>query len=98
MVLRRTNTRSLGDVISEFLKDSGLDRKLKEREIVSQWDEIVGKLIANSTQSIYVKDGKLFIHIRSAVIKNELNLIKQGLIQEINSRAGYKMVEEIVIR
>jgi len=98
MVIRRTHTRTLGDVISDFLKESGLEPKLREREVLSQWDQIVGTLSAKSTQSIYVKERKLFIHIRSAVIKNELNLIKQGLLEEINRRAGYDMVDEIVIR
>jgi predicted nucleic acid-binding Zn ribbon protein len=98
MVIRRTQTRSLGEVISEFLKDSGLEKTLKEREILSQWDDIVGKYIAASTQSMYVKDRKLFIQIRSSVIKNELNQIRQGLVEEINRRAGFEMIDGIIIR
>ncbi len=98
MVIRRTSTRSLGDIIDEYLKDSGLHGRLKEREIVAQWDDIVGKLVARTTQSVYIRDRKMFVTIRSSVVKNELSLIRDGLTQEINRRAGYQMIDEIIIR
>ncbi len=98
MVIRRTTTRSLSDIIEEFLKDSGLQKRLKEREIVAQWDDIVGKLVARTTQSVYIRDRKLFVTIRSSVVKNELNLIRDGLMLEINRRAGYQIIDEIIIR
>lgn len=98
MVIRRTTTRSLSDIIEEFLKDSGLQKKLKEREIVAQWDDIVGKLVARTTQSVYIRDHKLFVTIRSSVVKNEISLIREGLMQEINRRAGYQIIDEIIIR
>ena len=98
MVIRRTTTRSLGDIIEEFLTDTGLQKRLKEREIVAQWDDIVGKLVSRTTQSVHIRDRKLFVTIRSSVVKNELNLIREGLMQEINRRAGYQSIDEIIIR
>lgn len=98
MVIRRTTTRSLSDIIEEFLKDTGLQKRLKEREIVAQWDDIVGKLVARTTQSVYIRDRKLFVTIRSSVVKNELNLIREGLMLEINRRAGYQIIDEIILR
>ena len=98
MVLRRTHTKPLSDLIDEFLHEAGLDKKLKEREIIASWDQIVGGMIAHTTQSISIREGVMFVHIRSAVIKNELQMIRQGLIDEINRRAGYAIIQDLVIR
>ena len=73
MVIRRTKTRSLKEVIKEFLHENKLDSKLKERELVNNWEDITGKMVARSTHSIYVKNRILFVEVRSSVIKNELS-------------------------
>lgn len=98
MVIRRTPARSLGDIIAEYLDQSGLSTRLKERELIRTWDEVVGKTIARTTQSIYIKDRKLFVTIRSSVVRNELLMIRDGLRDELNRRIGVNLVDEIVIR
>jgi len=98
MVIRRTPARSLGDIIAEYLDQSGLSTHLKERELIRTWDEVVGKTIARTTQSIYIKDRKLFVTIRSSVVRNELLMIREGLRDELNRRIGVNLVDEIVIR
>ena len=75
MVIRRTQSRPIKEIIEEVLKASGIDQKLKERELIRQWDEVVGITIARSTDSIYISDRKLIVKIRSSVIRNELTMI-----------------------
>jgi hypothetical protein len=58
----------------------------------------VGITIARSTESIYILDRKLFVKIRSSVIRNELGMIREGLKQELNRRSGEDLIEEIIIR
>jgi predicted nucleic acid-binding Zn ribbon protein len=98
MVLRRTDTRILKDIITEVLRENGLDQKLLERSVISQWDEMVGRNVARSTQSVYVRDRKLFVTVRSAIIRNELLMIRDGLVAEFNRRAGTPLIDEIVFR
>jgi predicted nucleic acid-binding Zn ribbon protein len=98
MVIRRTHSRPVKEIIEELFKASGIDQKLKEREMVRQWDDVVGITIARSTESIYILDRKLFVKIRSSVIRNELGMIREGLKQELNRRSGEDLIEEIIIR
>ena len=98
MVIRRTKTRSLKEIIEEVLKNSGIDEKLKERELIRQWDDVVGITIARSTESIYISDRKLIVKIRSSVIRNELTMIREGLRAELNRRSGQVIIDEIIIR
>ncbi|TSA34043.1 MAG: DUF721 domain-containing protein [Porphyromonadaceae bacterium] len=98
MVIRRTQSRPIKDIIEELLKASGIDQKLKERELIRQWDDVVGITIARSTESIYIRDRKLFVMIRSSVIRNELVMIREGLRIELNRRSGQVIIDEIIIK
>jgi predicted nucleic acid-binding Zn ribbon protein len=98
MVIRRTQSRPLREIIEELLKTSGLDKQLKERQLIRQWDEVVGKAIANNTESAYIRDRKLFVKIRSSVMRNELMMIRDGLKIELNRRSGQNIIDEVIIR
>lgn len=98
MVLRRTETRLLKDIINDVLRENGLDQKLLERSAIKQWDELVGKNVARSTQTIYIRDRKLFVTVRSSIVRNELIMIRDGLVREFNRRAGASLIDEIVFR
>ena len=98
MVIRRTQSRPIKEIIEEVLKASGIDQKLKERELIRQWDEVVGITIARSTDSIYISDRKLIVKIRSSVIRNELTMIRDGLKMELNRRSGQVIIDEIIIK
>lgn len=98
MVIRRTHTRKLQEVIQEFLKENKLDTKLKERELIGNWEEVTGKMVARSTHSIYIRNRTLFVEVRSSVVKNELMMIREGLIQALNSRTGAVIIDKIMIK
>ena len=98
MVIRRTKTRKLQEVINEFLKENKLDSKLKERELINNWEDVTGKMIARATHNIYIKDRTLFVEVRSSVIKNELVMIKEGLIQALNKSIGENLINNIVVK
>lgn len=98
MVIRRTHSRPIKEIIEEVLKASGIDQKLKERELIRQWDDVVGKTIARSTESIYISDRKLIVKIRSSVIRNELSMIREGLRIELNRRSDQSLIDEIIIK
>ena len=98
MVIRRTKTRKLQEVIREFLHENKLDTKLKERELIRHWEEVTGKMVARSTHSIYIRNRTLFVEVRSSVVKNELMMIRDGLMDALNSRTGAHLIDNIVIK
>jgi hypothetical protein len=98
MVIRRTQSRPIRDIIEELFKSSGIDQKLKERELIRQWDDVVGITISKSTESIYITDRKLIVKVRSSVIRNELMMIRDGLKTELNRRSGQVLIDEVVIK
>jgi len=93
----RTNDKSLKDAIEQMLKVYKLKRKFDETSLVVAWPEMMGKAVANRTKDIFIRDRKLFIRIESAVIKNELVMMRSNIIDKMNERAGAQVIDEIVL-
>ncbi len=96
--MRKSNTQTIASVIKDYLKEIQIEGKLKEVQVVNSWEELVGKVIARRTNRIYIKNGKLYLHMNSSIVKNELLMHREGIIERININAGEEIVKEIVIR
>ncbi|WP_293312100.1 DUF721 domain-containing protein [Pedobacter sp. UBA5917] len=94
--MRKPNDVTVKDAISKLLDVYRLRRKFDETSILSVWPEIMGTAIANRTKQIYIYDKKLFLRIESSVIKNELIMVRQGIIQKLNEHAGSEVITEMI--
>jgi len=96
--MRKSNTQKLGDIIADCLRELRIEQKLKEVHVVSQWESMMGKTVAVRTDRIYIRNRTLYIHVTSSVLKTELLMMRQEIIDKLNENAGEKVVEQIVIR
>ncbi len=92
----RTNDKSLKEAIEQMLKVYKLKRKFNETALVLAWPEMMGKAVANRTKDIFIREKKLFVRIESAVIKNEMVMMRSIIIDKMNERAGDRVIEEII--
>jgi len=96
--MKKSNTQSIGEVINEYLKALKLDSKIKETRILNKWDQIVGKTVAKATSNLYIKNRVLYIYLKSSVVRNELFMIRQGIIAKINSMAEETIIDDIILK
>jgi len=96
--MERKDVQSLGSVIKEYLKESRMERKLAEVEIVNAWPEVLGKIVARATNNIYIKDGTLFVSLKSSIVRNELFIIRHDIINSLNRHVGLEVIKEIVLK
>ena len=96
--MRRSKTISLGDAIKDYLKEMNLESKLNEAGLINSWEEVVGKAIASRTSGIYIKDGILYVHLTSSVVRNELLMLRQELMEKLNQKARTAVIRDIVLR
>lgn len=94
--MRKPNDKTIKEAIEQMLKVYRIRGKFDETGVVAHWPEIMGTAVANRTKQIYVSQKKLFVRIESAVIKNELLMVKSGIIQKLNERAGDTVILDIV--
>lgn len=93
---RHTNTQGIKDVVEELLNAYKLRGKYNETYIISSWEKIMGKQIAQRTEKIYIKNKKLFLKLSSAPLKHEFSMGKTKLITLLNQEAGQNIIEDIV--
>ncbi|WP_319502913.1 DUF721 domain-containing protein [uncultured Draconibacterium sp.] len=96
--MRRSNTQSLSEVLKQYIEENRIERKLKEVDIVQGWENLLGKTIARYTRNIYIRNRILYVEITSAVVKNELFLMREEICRRINQNAGEEMITRIVFK
>ncbi len=96
--MRRSNTQSLSEVLKEYIKETRIERKLKEVDVVQSWENLLGKTIAHYTTNIYIRNQVLYVHISSAVVKNELFMMREEIKRKINEKEGEEIVRTIIFK
>ncbi len=94
---RRAGAMSLGEGLKAWMETSKLGHRLQEASIVESWEAMMGKMIANRTGRIFVKDGKLFVQITSAPLKKELAMSKRKIVEIICREFGEGVIQEVVL-
>ncbi|MCE1200375.1 MAG: DUF721 domain-containing protein [Marinilabiliales bacterium] len=96
--MRRSDIHSLGSAIKSYLKENQFDRKIAEVDVVSSWENIIGKPVARATTQIYIQKETLYIHLNSSIVRNELFMMKNDIIRVVNEHAGRIVVKQIVLK
>lgn len=65
-----------------------LKRGLTAVELRKEWENIVGKPIANHTSSIELRNRVLHVHLDSSVARQELHFNQQMLLARLNEHVG----------
>jgi predicted nucleic acid-binding Zn ribbon protein len=84
--------------MEDYIKEMKLGDKLKEISILNSWENMVGKAISSRTSRIYIKEGVLYVFLKSSIVRNELMMIREALREKLNEKAGSEVVKEIVLK
>ncbi len=96
--MRRSNSQKIDELIAKVLRETKLDVGLKEYELIQSWEKVIGKNVAQATSDIYIRNRKLYVKIVSSVIRNELLLVKKGLVNALNREVQMNVIEDIILR
>ena len=96
--MQRKNTQSIKDILHEYVDSMQMRRKLKESRIEKQWEEMLGKNAASLTRKVLIKNGVLYVYLNSSVLRNEILMMRETIINRINEEAGEEIVTKIVLK
>ncbi len=96
--MRKSNTQPIGEVISDYLREFRLEKKVSESRIINSWPSIVGPAIARQTEKLYIRKGVFYVHITSPVLRNELSYMKTRIMEVLNEQAGEIIITKVVLR
>ena len=79
--------RTLGDVLSGLLENSGLAGRVEQASILPEWAGLVGDQIAAVTEPQSVSaDGTLWVAVKTHAWMTELQLLEPQLLARLNER------------
>jgi len=88
----------LRDVLDEAVNALGLRERLRAFRALLHWEEVVGKTVAAAAQPEALKEGKVFVAVKSSAWIQELRFQQQTILQKLNEYAGAPLFTELVFR
>lgn len=91
----------LGNSISVFLKKLGIERKVKEYEIIAKWPELVGENVASATIPEKVEYRKvedkhvLIVKVKNSAWRHELIYLKGHILSKVETEIGRGIINDI---
>lgn len=97
-MLRSNRTQKIDGLVEAVLKQMGIYQQYKEHEVTRIWPEVVGQMIASRTKDLRMVEGRLFVTFTSSVVRNEILMVREGLIHALNEKLGEPVVREMIIK
>ena len=95
--MKRTNEQSLKQAMDRLVDAFGMREKMDELDITTQWDKVVGGMVARHTVAVRLRNGRLTVRVDSAHLRQELTFMREALAEVLNQRAGKQVVREVVL-
>lgn len=78
----------------EYLRESGLEKSVLEVQVEEAWPKVMGSVVVGLTQSVEMKDGVLFVRVRSAALKAQLFENRFELVRKLNEAVGANVIKD----
>ena len=88
------NTLSITDALVDFLRESGLEQTVMDRQIEEVWPQVMGETVQKLTRSVEVKDGMLYVRVNSAALKTQLFENRFELVRKLNEAVGAPAIRD----
>jgi hypothetical protein len=86
----------LGAVLDQSLKRFELTARLDEYGVWPIWNDVVGKTIALNAQPEKIRNGTLFVKVTSPVWMQQLQFMKEMIVEKLNQRLNQRLKGEVV--
>ena len=88
------NSISITDALVDFLRESGLEQTVMDRQIEEVWPQVMGETVQQLTRSVEVKNGMLYVRVNSAALKTQLFENRFELVRKLNEAVGAPAIRD----
>lgn len=96
--MKRQNALPIGDMILRYLREQGLETPLNEYRLIQAWETVLGKAVGRYTERLYIHNQKLYVHLSSPALRQNLQMSRERLVQKLNEVVGAQVIVDIVFR
>jgi len=87
--------KSFRNAFKDFLKEENLEHTFKQKQLIANWEEVMGKTIASRTTKVFFSNKTLFIKVSSAPLKNEMQNAKSQILEIVEKEIGSGEVNDV---
>ena len=95
---RNNNVQPLENILKDIMGRSNMSKGIYRSRIPAAWETVMGPPVARVTRHVYFRDGVVYVSLYSSVIRNELMMQKDKIIQNLNNHIGAEIVKELILR
>lgn len=96
--MKRANALAIGHVLDDFLEQNpALADKLAETRLMDAWNTVLGSSVSRFTDNLYIRKRALYVKLTSSVLKSELLMCREQIIDKLNSHAGRNVIDNIIL-
>ena len=96
--MKKQEPLSIKEIIAQFIDVNDMGQKLDETQLILLWPKIAGETVNAYTQSLQVRNRTLYVHLTSAVLRNELMMLRNELLRRYTEEFGHPVIDNIVFR
>jgi predicted nucleic acid-binding Zn ribbon protein len=91
-------TSSIGTALRVALERRGIDRSIREQQMLQRWSDIVGDAVARQATPRRLYNGVLWLNVPDATWRMELHSMRRELLEKINAAVGEELIREIRVQ
>lgn len=89
------STKSIGESIQSLFKQLGHEDKIKQYQVMQEWEKIVGAEISHVAKPERIQEKALIVKVASMSWRTELQMQKRQILQKIKEKIGDKIIVDI---
>ncbi len=83
--MKRVSVIPIGKVIDAYFKENGMQDKILEQRLLDNLKDILGTFVYNYVTSAYINNKVLYIKVSNSILRGEIAMTKQSLIERLNA-------------
>ncbi len=95
--MERRKSEELTAVIHRFMRESGLETPLNQYRLIEAWGEVAGRLVAEHTRELYIRNQSLYVRLASPALRANLMLMRRDLVARLNAAVRADVIADIVL-
>lgn len=93
---RKAEVFTLKEAVQDLLNTYRIKDRFDEAQLIASWEKLMGTPIAKRTNKIFIKNKVMFVELKSAPLKHELNQSKSKVLGLFRQEFGPDIVNEVI--
>ncbi len=95
MSKRENNTFKIKDLIPNMLHENKLQKGMDQFVVKEVWEKVMGKGVMSYTESVSLRNNKLYVKLSSSALREELNYGKEKIVKMLNDSLKNVVIKSV---